>query len=185
MLTLLGVGQHQNTVPNQEIIVQFSDSTPSEISKEALAAVKIQLLNIGADNIQIQKTASGLRITYFSKVDVASIKSLLDENNLDFQYSSSNKTDKPSEENKKDFNLDVFEIQNAKNSDLDFDGFVLEQKPENPRYYNPNFYFYNISFDIKEKHNIESKKYIIQKNIALAINNTSHKIPEVRAGPLA
>lgn len=185
VLTLLGLGQHQITVPNQEIVVQFSKDASSEVTHDAIIIVKKQLQSIGADNIQIHKNSSGLRITYYSNVDVASIKTLLGSYSLEFDYTSSNPTKNSSEENSKKFNLDVFEIQKSNRIDIDFEGFVLEQKPETPRYYNPNFYFSNISLDIKEKHKIEVKKYNVQKSIAIAIDNISRIIPEVRAGPLA
>ena len=190
ILTLLGVGQQQITVPNQEIVVQFTDEVTSDVTQDAIEIVKTQLLSLGADNIQVIEEDSSLRITYYSEVDVASIKELLSsKKNLDIGYSSFNKNESssnlPSRDDTNGYNLDVYEIQKENDLELDFDGFVLEQKPENPRYSSPNLYFSNSELDIKERHRFKNVNYIVQRNIAIAIDNTSHKIPEVRAGPKA
>ena len=185
VLTLLGVGQHQIAVPNQEIVVQFSKEVSSEKTRDAIVIVKKQLQSAGVDNIQVYNEASGLRITYYSVIDVESIKELLDESNLELDYASSNQSNKSSKENSNIYNLDVYEIQKGNEYDLDFDGFVLEQKPENPRYSSPNLYFSKEEIDIKDRHRFTEVKFVIQRNIAIAIDNTLHKIPEVRAGPTA
>ena len=185
VLTLLGVGQHQIAVPNQEIVVQFSKEVSSEKTRDAIVIVKKQLQSAGVDNIQVYNEASGLRITYYSVIDVESIKELLDESNLELDYASSNQSNKSSKENSNIYNLDVYEIQKGNEYDLDFDGFVLEQKPENPRYSSPNLYFSKEEIDIKDRHRFTEVKFVIQRNIAIAIDNALHKIPEVRAGPTA
>lgn len=184
-LTLLGVGQHQISVPNQEIVLQFSDEVSSDIAKETLLIVQSQLQSIGAEKIHTQEVDGGLRITYYSSADVTVIKQLLSNKNLELGYTSSASSQEPLKENTKRFDLDVFEIQKTNNFDLDLDGIVLDQKPENPRYLNSNFYISFEEIDIKERHSDLKRKYIIQRDIALAIKNTSHKIPEVRAGPEA
>jgi len=190
ILTLLGVGQQQITVPNQEIVVQFTDEANFDVTQDAIEIVKTQLLNLGADNIQVIEEESSLRITYYSEVDVASIKELLSsKKSLDIGYSTFNKNQSPSNlpsrDNSNGYNLDVYEIQKGNEYDLDFDGFVLEQKPENPRYFSPNLYFSNSELDIKERHRFKEVKYLAQRNSAIATNNTTRKIPEVRAGPKA
>ena len=185
VLTLLGVGQHQIAVPNQEIVVQFSKEVSSEKTRDAIVIVKKQLQSAGVDNIQVYNEASGLRITYYSVIDVESIKELLGESNLELDYASSNQSNKSSKENSNIYNLDVYEIQKGNEYDLDFDGFVLEQKPENPRYSSPNLYFSKEEIDIKDRHRFTEVKFVIQRNIAIAIDNALHKIPEVRAGPTA
>ena len=185
VLTLLGVGQHQIAAPNQEIVVQFSKEVSSEKTQDAIVIVKKQLQSAGVDNIQVYKEDSGLRITYYSIKDVESIKELLSMSNLELDYASSNQSNKSSEENSNIYNLDVYEIQKGNEYDLDFDGFVLEQKPENPRYSSPNLYFSKEEIDIKDRHRFTEVKFLVQRNIAIAIDNTSHIIPEVRAGPTA
>jgi len=185
VLTLLGVGQYQIAAPNQEIVVQFSKEVSSEKTQDAIIIVKKQLQSAGVDNIQVYNEDSGLRITYYSAKDVESIKELLSMSNLKLDFASSNKSNKSSEENSNIYNLDVYEIHKGNEYDLDFDGFVLEQKPENPRYSGPNLYFSKEEIDIKDRHRFTEVKFVIQRNIAIAIDNTSHKIPEVRAGPAA
>lgn len=188
-LTLLGVGQHHIAVPNQEIVLQYSDDINAEVTTDALNSIKTQLQKIGANNIKVQEEQGRLRITYYSTINVSSIKELLLSNNLELDYTASSQTPKNSQEPLKketaSFNFDVFEIQKGEVYSIDFDGFVLEQKPETPRFYSPNLYFSHNVDEIKESNNIDKVNFIVQRNIALAIDNTSHKIPEVRAGPSA
>ena len=80
ILTFLGVASKQSiTIPNQEIVLQFTDVEVSSFeAKNTVEIVKQQLRNLGADNIQIKKGQKGtLKITYYSDADVASIKETL------------------------------------------------------------------------------------------------------------
>lgn len=187
ILTLLGIGQQQISVPNQEIVVQFTDNEVSlSESQNTLEIVKLQLQSVGAKSIQVLKENGILRITYYSNVDIAKIKNILSkEKNLELGYTSEDQKESPIDNNTVSFNLDVFEIQNKNDFNLDFEGFVLEQKPENPRYFNPIVYISANGIDIKERKTFVEVKFTVQRNIAIAINDTSHKIPEVRAGPPA
>ena len=149
------------------------------------------MLDIGVDNIQVAEQEDGqLKITYYSNIDVVRIKKLLStDNDLDFNskpYKKRNKPVKPSSnENLLSYNLDVYEIHNGNTGASDLGGkLALEQKPENIRFFNPNFYVPFNEVIAKENDKILKVAYIFQRNIAIAINNTPHKIPEVRAGPL-
>ena len=90
----------------------------------------------------------------------------------------------PSEKKSQSYNLDVYEIQKDSDSDWDLNGtYIVELKPEGYRFSNPNIYaFIN---EVEVRNSIEKVAYKIHYNIAIAIDNTSHKIPEVRAGPFA
>jgi hypothetical protein len=56
ILTFLGVASQQQTVANQEIILQFTDvDVSSNEAQNTIAIVKLQLQDIGADNIQVKK----------------------------------------------------------------------------------------------------------------------------------
>ena len=192
ILTLFGaISQQQITVPNQEIVLQFTDaSITSKDTQNTIAIVKKQLQDIGVSNIQVKETENGkLKITYYSDADVASIKKTFSkEKNLTLDYTFNNQNEEPSkrpfDENAISYNLDIYEIQNGNDVEWDLNGTsVVELKSESNRLSNPNIYAFINAVEITE--NIEKVAYKIHYNIAIAIDNTSHKIPEVRAGPLA
>ncbi len=191
ILTLLGLSQQQFSVPNQEIVVQF---TTNEIAlletQNTIAIVKEQLQAIGVENIQIHKEANGkLKITYFSDIDVASIKKILSkEKDLKLSYSSifqeEGDSKFPSNRDSNHFKLDVFEIQKSKDGEGDLNGYALELKPESDRFFTSVVYLPFTDVDVKERNKAEKIAYTIHRNIAIAIDNSSHNIPEVRAGPV-
>ncbi len=192
ILVLLGYSRQQAYVPNQEIVMQFVDAdVTSDVTQNAIAIVKKQLQTIGIANIQVRETAAGrLKITYYSDLDVASIKRIFSkEISLELGYASlgpieGGEQDKfPSNKSSNSYNLNVCEIQNSYDAESDFNGYILELRPENERLYNPVVDLSIDKNDAREKSRIEKVAYLIQRNIALAINNSSRIIPEVRAGP--
>ena len=194
VLTFLGVVyQQQYTLPNQEIILQFTDvKVTSADTQSTIAIVKKQLQNLGADNIQVVETKEGtLKITYYSASNVTNIKrNLSEENKLVIDCNLSNQDNEessfPKENSSISYNLDVYEIQNGSEADWNLlENNVLELKFDNERFFNPNVFMSAIDINYREKENIVKVAYKIRRNIALAIDNTSHNIPEVRAGPVS
>lgn len=194
VLTFLGVVyQQQYTLPNQEIILQFTDvKVTSADTQSTIAIVKKQLQNLGADNIQVVETKEGtLKITYYSASNVSNIKrNLSEENKLVIDCNLSNQDNEessfPKENSSISYNLDVYEIQNGSEADWNLvENNVLELKFDNERFFNPNVFMSAIDINDREKENIVKVAYKIRRNIALAIDNTSHNIPEVRAGPVS
>ena len=188
VLTFLGVVyQQQSTLPNQEIVLQFTDANlASDEAQNTIATVKQQLQNIGVDNIQLIEGENGtLKITYFSLTDVTSIKrTLSEENSLDLNSNSQNKSTFPLSENAINYNLNVYEIHNS--SDVDWnlaENSVLKVNSENDRVFNSNVYVSGINSDHKEKDIAVKVTLKVRRYIAIEIDNTSYKIPEVRAGP--
>lgn len=190
VLTLLGASLQQFSVPNQEIVVQFAnDEVATFETQNTIAIVKKQLQDIGVDNIQIHEEAHGkLKITYYSNVDVTSIKKIFLEKELEFGltslYNQKKSTKSPSSKNSNTYKLDVFEIQKSNDVDWGLNGYVLELKPKNDRYFKPDVYFPYIEIDVKKKNRLEKTAYIVHKNISIAIDNSTFNIPEVRAGPI-
>ncbi|WP_034044358.1 hypothetical protein [Wocania ichthyoenteri] len=192
ILTLFGaISQQQITVPNQEIVLQFTNtSITSQDTQNTIAIVKKQLQDLGVSNIKIKEEENGkLVITYYSDTDVASIKkTFTKEKNIVLDYAFSNQNEDssklPFDEEKISYNLDVYEIQNGSDVEWDLNGVsVVELKAESNRFSNPNIYAFINAVEINKS--IEKVAYKIHYNIAIAIDNTSYKIPEVRAGPLA
>jgi hypothetical protein len=190
-LTFLGsiASTQQVATPNQEIVLQFSSENVSpQDTLNAITNVKQQLEFAGVNAIKVQTLQGGqLKITYFSNSDVEDIKILLSkECALDLGYVSqgNNQSNTPSEEKSIKYNFDVYEIQQADNiSDLE-GKLALEPKAENDRIFNPNVLISAKEIDIDAKENIEKIAYKLSRTIAIAIDNHSYKIPEVRAGPV-
>lgn len=193
VLTFLGVVyQQQNTIPNQEIVLQFTDVKVTSVdTQNTIALVKEKLQNLGADNIQVKETIEGtLKITYFSTTNVSHIeKSLSEENSLSLGYNLNNQDKKssnlPIENSSISYNLNVYEIQNGNDVDWNFvENSILQIKSDNERLFNPNVFVSIIVSDDKEVGNYKVA-YNTFRNIALAIDKASHNIPEVRAGPIS
>ncbi len=191
ILALFGVCQEQTTLPNQQIILQFANAeVTTDEFKNALTIVKKQLKTIGVDNIQVRKQDDGgLRISYYSTTDVAGIKRMLSkEKQVKLGYVSNGQDDgqtkSPSDKKLNSYNLDVYEIQSGADAGAGLGGkYVFELKQEYDRFSNPNLYTYLPKIELGERNKIVKAAYRINRNIAIAIDNTSHNIPEVRAGP--
>jgi hypothetical protein len=186
LVTLIGIAsQQQVCLPNQEIVLRFADDevAPTD-AQDAIANLTKQLLNSGASNIQVAETQEGdYSITYYSLVDVESIKELFSiENNIQLGYIASNQG-KPSKESPKVYDIDIFEIKNP-NGVFDIGGIqAIERKLENTRFFIPNLFtpakdivFFDLDSVLKET-------YKFRKSIAITIEITSNKIPDGRAGP--
>ncbi|WP_055446688.1 hypothetical protein [Lacinutrix mariniflava] len=183
ILTLFGASQENLTVPNQEIVLQFSSvSISSNEAQLTIANVKEQLETIGVSKVDIREEANGrLVISYFSDVTVANVKDSLLA--VDYASNEDNQSDFPKEHT---YNLDVFEI--IKSSDPGFGSTgksIFEFKQDYDRFSNPNVFV--SASDINEvENNVEVLvAYKQNKTIAIAINNIPHQIPECRAGPVS
>jgi hypothetical protein len=190
-LTFLGsiASTQQVASPNQEIVLQFSTiNVSTQDTQNAITSVKEQLEIAGVNEIKVQTLQNGqLKISYFSNSDVESIKDLLsNECNFDLGYvSNDDDRNTPSEEKTIAYNFDVYEIiqQGDDVSELD-NQLALEIKVENDRLINPNL----IGFDDSKLYDTNDSQvevaYRYNRDIAIAIDHISYKIPEVRAGPL-
>ncbi|WP_165605829.1 hypothetical protein [Flavivirga aquatica] len=188
-LIFLGVvSQKQTTMPNQEIVLHFTDvETTSDDVQYAIANLKEQLHILGVDNIYVKEGESGkLKITYYSTKDVASIKKVLSkEQNLEFTGLAKNQDQNkfPSKDSSVNYDLDVHEILKGHDSYSNTEGYALESKSENRSTFNSNLYLFKIEIEDKKKEEGVKEAYRVCRNIAIAINNIAYAIPEVRAGP--
>lgn len=193
-LALLIAIQEPTVVPNQEIVLEFTNSdVDSPEVQNAITIVKKQLQSIGVKNTRISRELKNgkLKITYYSDADVECIKSLFSpEQNvaLDLVLYDQNKGDSeyPLDENAKDYSLNVYEIQQGLDFSSDFNGkYLLEIQQEQEGF--SSFYSYSFvsGIDINDTDRLVKVAQKVNTTIAIAIDNTSHKIPEVRAGPIS
>jgi len=191
IIAFLGAVLQQFSVPNQEIVLQFEGHEISlDETENAIADVKKLLQDIGIKKIKVYKGANGvLKISYFSQVDVVSIKKIFSkEKALKLSYSSldfgENPFKVPTKKKSITYQLDVFEIQKSKENALDSNGLVIESSPENDRSFNLDIYYPDLSKELRLKNRIEKVAYNIFGNKSIEIDNASHNIPKVRAGPV-
>ncbi len=189
ILAFLGITKEQQTPrPNQEIVLQFSETSllPANIDA-AIVILKQQLQEEGVYHIKVTESNQGtLKVAYYSPVDVATIKNvLLKKIKAELGGTSSNTPlEFPSKEDLVTYNLDIHEIQNANDVDLDLNGIgVFEIKATSDRYFKPKTYVFVYSTYATKVNQLQNVAYKIHKYIAIAIDTTSGNIPEVRAGP--
>lgn len=191
-LATLVVIQQQTVVPNQEIVLEFVNNEITSVeAQNAITLVKKQLQSIGVQHTRISKGLKNgkLKIAYYSDVDVEYIKRILSEAHnvaLDHVFYDQNEDGDqfPLNKNSKDYNFDVYEIQKSTDFDADFNGkYVLEVKHERDGYSGSNSYSFVKGIDTDYIDRLVKVAQKVNTNIAIAIDHTSHNIPEVRAGP--
>jgi hypothetical protein len=186
IFTLLGVYQNRISEPNQEIVLQFSDvEITSDDAQTAIADVKKQLHTIGINTFKVQELKDGqLKISYYSVADISSIKDILSKGNkLKIGFSSNTSSKK---KKSKTYKFDVYEIQKSNDLESGLDGkYVINIKQDYDRFYNPNVFILSNHVDSKDENGIVKVAFKVFTTIAVAIDNTSGNIPEVRAGPSA
>ena len=188
LLMFLGTYIEHNLVPNQQIVIQFSNHQIT--SKEANSAVEVlkqQLKEIGAEKLEIGQFNSGqLTITYYSDTDVMSIQKVLtNEESLVLNYLLENESDDDKNPGKEElYKFNVSEIQDSPINNWDFEGTeVTELNHKSDRYYFPKLKYSSTKEDI-ENHSF--KEFLRLKITSIYHFNKSkfaHQIPQVRAGP--
>jgi len=191
-LAFFGISLEQSTVPNQEIVVQFNaDSITADEAEQVILNITSQLKAVGVEEFQVSEIRGGkLKVTYFSNVDVTIIKGLFDkQDKLEFGYrdfddqGDSSKIPFGNESNT--YKLAVSKIQKDSGSNLGLHGLPIELKSVKDQYLNPIVFLGTSETNFNFKHNIKSVVCKNYRNVAILIDNTSYKIPEVRAGPLS
>jgi hypothetical protein len=181
--------KQQATIPNQQIVLQFtSDTVTPDDTQNTIALVKQQLQTAGVTDIRVQQLQDGeLKITYFSHADIASIKEVLSQDHalaLGYVSHDDQQGNTPSDDHTIDYDFDIYEIQQGNDiSELDRK-LALETKGEHDRFFNPNVLIAPEELAIDTKESSDKAAYKFRRTIAIAIDNNSYKIPEVRAGPL-
>lgn len=184
IFSYFGIVQDPVSTPNQEIVLEF---TNAEVDQEEILNtiddVRKKLLEIGVSNISIEETKSGtLKIFYHSLLHIDSIKeALLDENELVVDQNSEEQED---EQDSLEYKINVYEIGDTSDLSDRNDKLVFEIKVHSDRFTNDQSdFFVRDTYESKANRlfNIAYKKY---KNDPFSKDHTSHREPEVRAGPL-
>lgn len=192
-LAFLGISLGQSpTDRNQEIVIRFHAETISDQEAEAVVSeVTDQLRHLGIADIQISELLDGeLKITYYSALEVSVIKNSLYQQSRfplgDTAFNEREGSSKvPFQDHPQTYRLDVIKIQNDLGSALGFQGLLVEVKSSNDQYLKPKLALDSPETGITADIGIEKRESCIYRNVVLPFDHTSHRIPEVRAGPLS
>lgn len=191
LLAFVGTYIEQKTVPNQQIVIQFSDKNiSSEDTKGTIEAIQNKLQSVGVNSIQIDKHQDGqLRITYYSNTDIALIQNILSEDKaliLAFETGEKHSSNFPVDNTIKSYELNVSEIQIDSDFNWDFEGIqIVEFNQKSDRFNYPKVNSSAESIDLEHNTTIIKVALKVNTSISRAIDNITYKIPEVRAGPAA
>lgn len=192
LLAFLGTYLEQITVPNQQIVVQFSDKDiSSEATENAIEVIQNRLQSIGVEYIEIGQNKDGqLKITYYSDTDVEFIQAILSkEEGLKFAFKPGDKKTTNSSENKnvKDYELNISEIQNSNHTNWDFERTeVVELNQKTDHSHNLKVNASGGHIGARQSNRLIEVALEINNSVPIVIiNHLSYKIPEVRAGPSA
>ena len=189
ILALVGLNQEQTKVANQQIVLQFTDVEMTSVTAydDALATVTKKLEAFGIANIEIIKNDDNqLSIRYYSDIDAISVGEFLSQDSdLSFTYNDVNQVpaDFPKDKLPESFSIVVSDLQQQSYDGLSLNGkFGFELNHDYKRFTNPVVISPN-DLIVLEQDALVQIAYKINKVIAIAIDNTSRAIPEVRAGP--
>lgn len=175
---LFVASQQQVTVPNQEIVLQFSDHPASVSVNQTVFEIKKQLQQLGASNTQVIQQKGQLKITYFSDLTTQKVKSFLLKKVVFIALNPKTKQGK--------YHLKVTQIQGSKKSQPGFDGkYIVEVKQEYTRVSQLTVDFSAITETITQLNQPLHVSQKVNTNISISVDKGTFNIPEVRAGPTA
>jgi hypothetical protein len=189
ILALIGLNQEQTKGANQQIVLQFTDVEMISVAThdDALATITKKLQSLGVGNIEIiENDGTQLSIRYYSDIDALSVGEFLSQDSeflLSYRGIDQLPADFPKDKLPETFSLVVSDLQQQSDDGLSLNGkFAFELNQDFKRFFNPVVIQFNHSIVLKQ----DAVVYVAYKTnrvIAIAIDNTSHSIPEVRAGP--
>lgn len=189
ILALIGLNQEQTKVANQQIVLQFTgvETTSITAHDDVLATITSKLEALGIADIEIIENDNlQLSIRYYSAIDARSVGEFLSQNSeLSLSYKDIDQlpVDFPKDELPDTFSLVVSDLQQQIEGGLGLNGkFAFELNQDYQRFSNPVVIQLDNSI-VLEQDAIVQVAYKINRVIAIGIDNTSHTIPEVRAGP--
>jgi hypothetical protein len=183
LFACIGTFQKQTTVPNQEIVLEFVDTQVDQKDiKSVIADVQQKLLDIGVSNIQVNETkGSTLKISYYSVTPIDNIKEvLLEENQLVLNQPSENEKKK---DTSADYKIDFYELTDPTDLANHNNKLVFEINYNSDRFIVHTNYGFVKSFKVSKEDQLFKIAYNTYKKNPFVKDHTSHKEPEVRAGP--
>lgn len=190
ILAFIGLNQEQTQAANQQIVLQFTDSemTSGRVHDDALATITKKLATLGIANIEIiAEDETQLSIRYYSAIDALSVREYLSQDgelSLPFNAIDQLPLDFPNDKLPDTYSLVVFDLQQQTDAGFALNGkFAVESNQDFKRFANPIVVLPFADSIVFRQDIIVSVAYRINNSVAIAIDNTSQIIPEVRAGP--
>ena len=186
IFTLLGLIQPHKRASNQEISLQFIDvEVASENAREeVLSNITKKLLFLGVEGIEVNEDASGqVNIRYYSDIDANVVKEFLsNETSMSLGNEEEHPSKSPKEPVPDNYSLVVSDLHQQGPQGLKISGNLASNQKEihNGLY---NFLALNLpnTFDLLPV--VDQTAFKTYHSIAMAMDNSSRKIPEGRAGP--
>ncbi|MDO1513781.1 hypothetical protein Q2T41_14050 [Maribacter confluentis] len=187
ILAVLGLSQGHTKASNQQISLQFTDvELASDTAHDEVVATITRKLNVlGVEAIEIiENDGTQVSIRYYSDMDAPSVKAFLTQENLGDSSSGDRlPIDFPKEKIPEEYKLVVSDLHQQGDTVVVLNGnLVPVQKQEITDLFNPVVLNFNAQI-VLEQGIVEHTAYKINKDIAIAIDQTFQNIPEVRAGP--
>ncbi|WP_299320741.1 hypothetical protein [uncultured Maribacter sp.] len=187
ILALFGLSQEQKKASNQQISLQFADVelASGTAHDDVLAVITKKLEVLGVDAIEIvENDGTQLSIRYYSDVDALSVKEFLSqENHQSISNEEEFPSDSPNKELPETYNLVVSDLQQQVDDGITLNAtLVVPQKHDDKTFSYPVVLPFSETI-VFEQDAIVDTAFKINRTIAIAIENSSRTIPEVRAGP--
>lgn len=190
MVSLLGLSLQQTSNTHQEIIIKYSDAKgiTLETQNNTIAIVKKQLQKIGINYFKVSKDHQGhLKISYFSSLDTASIKKVLNEGNYFAVSYLPNQNNKQTEDHSgtKSLNLrlDIFKIPKTFENPIENSGLVVQLLLKTDRYFIQDVFggysLFNDQYDCLTQQN----KFKYHSKQETKVDVECLKTIQIRAGP--
>ncbi|MDF4202265.1 hypothetical protein PXD56_04835 [Maribacter sp. SA7] len=187
ILALLGLSQEQTKASNQQIVLQFANvELASETAHDEILTVITKKLEVlGVEGVEIiENDGAQLSIRYYSDVDALSVKEFLSgEDQLPLTNEEESPSDYPKEQLPETYNLVVSDLQQQADNGVTLNAtLVTVQKQDFKIVFNLVILPFSNAVEL-EQDAIVGTALKINRTVAIAIDNTSQIIPEVRAGP--
>lgn len=183
------VEQQSVDVPNQEVLLTFIQGENTSSKDLAIETVKAQLLSLGARNVTITSLDNGsLKVSYYSHLAIQNVKEQLFtglDDTTDVATALYHVGDKPVQEDTRDYQIDVYEIQENVVSGFDNEGKCYFELKQDYNRGSQVLGFVSPVVTIDSRNQLTAIAVKVRGNVLFAFNDSTYKIPEVRAGPIS
>lgn len=186
ILALLGFCQEQKKASNQQISLEFADVelASNTAHDEILAVITKKLQVLGVDTIEvIENDETQLSIRYYSDIDAESVKKFLSQEGRFLANEDEIPTEDDSDGLPGQYNLVVLDLHQHTDN-----GYQIKATLVAGQDHNFDSKVIPVVLALTNKFTLEFNATVelalkINSKVAIVANNTSHQIPEVRAGP--
>ena len=191
LVIITGLILEQIVQPNQQIVVEFGGDTASIAnSQKTITSLINELEALGAQRIKAQHGENGtLIISYYITIDLQVIKGMLHtKKELLNEFASCVSFPlalTPPSNTTNIYTFDVHEIQKQSDIAPNLNGFMSAFEGKTHRYYLAKVYDAFMSNQIPQPNKNTEISFLAQRAVSKTLTESTCKIPQVRAGPIA